>query len=507
MPESPFESGNVRGFRQAMSGKPCGDRCCSFYRVAPLQSPAAGGIRMTIGNFCHAVALIACLAGGTGCVTGSGSLSGSPPATPTNASASAISSTTVHVTWVCIATDATAFAVERSTSATDGFVQVGTALGTASAHDDSNGLLPSTMYYYRVRATNSAGASGYSNVASAQTFATETTPPAAPGGAGAVATSSSVIRVSWIDNSSNEEGFQIQRSTSSSSGFSQVGMTSAGATSLDDGGLAAATTYFYRVRATNAAGNSGWSNVASATTQATTPPPTNVAAALAVLANRAIFFDHASVGMNVMNGVEALLNSASGAHPTRASLEQGTVGASAIAQLGNGVWMDHYYPDSPTGNGYPLNKMDAFQSTDLGGGLGAKLNALGGIAFMKLCFADFDGGTSQSLTTNATVDQAFVHFQSTMSALQGAYPNVKFVYLTSALRGGGNGMRERYNQHVRDTYGGTGRVFDLADAESNGQSDAEGRILSSAFNDGTDHLNSAGQAAVARALVLFLAGL
>jgi hypothetical protein len=175
--------------------------------------------------------------------------------------------------------------------------------------------------------------------------------------------------------------------------------------------------------------------------------------------------------------------------------------------MANGVWMDHYYPDSPTGNGYPLNKMDAFRNDDLGGGLGAKLNGLNGIAFMKLCFADFDGGTSQSLTSASAVDSAFAHYQSTMSALQAAYPNVKFVYVTAALRGGGNEMRERYNQHVRDTYGSTGRVFDLANVESNGATDAGVRIVSPAYNDGSDHLNTAGQDAVARALVLFLGGL
>jgi hypothetical protein len=399
---------------------------------------------------------------------------------------------------VCIAADTTGFKVERSTSATGVFAKVGTAQGDGSAYDDT-GLTPSTTYYYRVSATNASGDSDYSNVTSAQTLAAVTTPPAAPSGTAASATSSSIIHVTWSDNSSNEDGFQVQRSNSASSGFAQVGTTGAGTTSYDDGGLAAAATYYYRVRATNGAGSSGWSNVANATTQGSAPPPTDVAAALAVLANKAIFFDHASVGMNIMAGVERLLTSAAGAHPTRVNLGQGSINP---AQLVNGAWMDHYFIAD---NGYPIQKMQEFRNADLGGtGLGTKLNTLNGIAFMKLCFADFD---SPGLTSSAAVDSAFATFQSTMSALQADYPNVKFVYSTAALRSGGNDLRERYNQHVRDTYGGTGRVFDLANVESNGATDGSGRIVSPAYNDGSDHLNSAGQDAVARALVLFLAGL
>src|SRR5262249_17723709 len=40
----------------------------------------------------------------------------------------------------------------------------------------------------------------------------------------------------------------------------------ANATAFSNGGLAVSTTYYYRIRATNSAGDSGYSNVASATT-------------------------------------------------------------------------------------------------------------------------------------------------------------------------------------------------------------------------------------------------
>jgi pectate lyase len=91
--------------------------------------------------------------------------------------------------------------------------------------------------------------------------------PAAPGGLGASAVSSSQINLSWSDNSSNEDGFRVERS-SDGVNFSEVGTTGSNATTFASTGLAASTTYHYRVRAYNSGGNSAYSNNASATTQA-----------------------------------------------------------------------------------------------------------------------------------------------------------------------------------------------------------------------------------------------
>ena len=79
--------------------------------------------------------------------------------------------------------------------------------------------------------------------------------------------------------------------------------------------------------------------------------------------------------------------------------------------------------------------------------------------------------------------------------------------MTAALRSGSNDLRERFNQKIRDTYGSTGRVFDLANVESNGTLVGGVRAVYPAWNDGSDHLNVTGQDAVAKAMVLFLAGL
>ena len=77
------------------------------------------------------------------------------------------------------------------------------------------------------------------------------------------------LQVTWTDNSTNEDGFAIERSTGTTGTFAQVAATGASVTAYTDSGLSDTTTYCYRARAFNAAGYSGYSNVACATTPQT----------------------------------------------------------------------------------------------------------------------------------------------------------------------------------------------------------------------------------------------
>ncbi len=90
--------------------------------------------------------------------------------------------------------------------------------------------------------------------------------PPAPSSLSASTTSLTQIDLSWTDNSSNELGFKIERKTGSEGTYSEIDTAAADATSYSDTGLSEATTYYYRVRAYNLAGNSSYSDEANATT-------------------------------------------------------------------------------------------------------------------------------------------------------------------------------------------------------------------------------------------------
>ncbi len=95
-----------------------------------------------------------------------------------------------------------------------------------------------------------------------------TSAPAAPTALNAAATGPSTVNLAWTDNSNNESGFLIERS-SDNVNFTQVAMVGVNQTTYGDSGLSAQATYYYRVRATNTyntASYSAYTNVASATT-------------------------------------------------------------------------------------------------------------------------------------------------------------------------------------------------------------------------------------------------
>lgn len=93
------------------------------------------------------------------------------------------------------------------------------------------------------------------------------TVPDAPTNLVATAASYSQINLTWADASTNEANFLIERSTNAVN-FSQIASVGAGVTGYSDLGLTGSTTYYYRVRASNAGGNSAYSNIASTTTPA-----------------------------------------------------------------------------------------------------------------------------------------------------------------------------------------------------------------------------------------------
>jgi hypothetical protein len=92
-----------------------------------------------------------------------------------------------------------------------------------------------------------------------------TTPPLVhPSGLTATPSSSTALKLNWSDTSTHEAGYKIERSTDGTH-FSQISTVGANVESYTSGGLTQGRKYYYRVRAYSNAGNSSYSNVASAT--------------------------------------------------------------------------------------------------------------------------------------------------------------------------------------------------------------------------------------------------
>jgi len=100
------------------------------------------------------------------------------------------------------------------------------------------------------------------------TFHLDTNLPPAPTLLIAAPGSSGGISLAWTDNSANEQGFRIERSSNGTT-FGEIGTVGPDVTSFLDGG--AVGTFFYRVRATNGAGGSAFTNTASASSTRAAP--------------------------------------------------------------------------------------------------------------------------------------------------------------------------------------------------------------------------------------------
>jgi hypothetical protein len=195
-------------------------------------------------------------------IAGSGGGSAAPAA-PSALTASASSSSSVTVRWTDNSSDESGFRLERSPNGVD-FAEVASLAAGATGYTD-NGLSAKTAYFYRVRAYNSAGNSGYSNVGS---VATPEVAPAMPQNPSAVGNSDGSATVGWTDASSNEASFEVRREKwdgkrSRWTGATTVGTVPAGITSLVD--ISGAGTYRYSVRAVNAGGASSYAGPVSAT--------------------------------------------------------------------------------------------------------------------------------------------------------------------------------------------------------------------------------------------------
>jgi uncharacterized protein (TIGR02145 family) len=175
------------------------------------------------------------------------------PFVPTNVTAAVNSPTSITVSWSAV-TGASNYRVYRSTSVNGTYTLVNSPSGTSYTN---TGLTTGTTYYYRVAAYSSTNGEGPQSEA---VFETPRTTPSVPQSFTATPGNGQVV-LSWIAPSnhggSEITGYQV----SSNNGSTWV--AASGSTSHTFTGLANGTSYTFKVRAVNAAGNGAEASVAA----------------------------------------------------------------------------------------------------------------------------------------------------------------------------------------------------------------------------------------------------
>jgi titin len=196
----------------------------------------------------------------------SGCLSDNKPDAVTRVAASALSASSIDVSWdpdtAGGPNEATFWEVERSPNGSTGWTQV--AVVVINAYVDT-GLAASTQYWYRVIAGNCYDKTPPSATANATTQAG--TVPADPTGVSASPSTDGTavaVTITWTDASANEDGFYVYRNTTNTTvGATLVNGVGAGVQTYTDDGAnsggnapAVNTTYYYWVSAHNGIGES-----------------------------------------------------------------------------------------------------------------------------------------------------------------------------------------------------------------------------------------------------------
>ena len=154
----------------------------------------------------------------------------------------------------------TGYAVERSVDGVN-FTSVATTAANVTTYTD-NPSFGSMRWWYRLAAVDATGKSVYSSVVSV------INKPAAPATAQAVTVSSTKLSISWRDVS-GDTGYRVERSADGGGTWTTLGTTLTNITGYNNStGLAAGTTYSFRITPLSAAGD-GVPRVVSGTT----PPP------------------------------------------------------------------------------------------------------------------------------------------------------------------------------------------------------------------------------------------
>jgi len=234
------------------------------------------------------------------------------------------------------------------------------------------------------------------------------------------------------------------------------------------------------------------------------------------LSEKKIYFGHQSVGFNIIDGIQDLLQTHTKTNlrivetTTASDFDEPILGHSTIGQNTN-----------------PGSKIDAF-SKYIGSGIGANAD----ICLFKFCYID--------MTANTDVQALFKNYKNTMNRLKSAYPQTQFVHVTmpltaprpgimSAVKGSirkvlgkpvsgydDNINRIIFNEFLRKEYQNNEPLFELAMLESTypdgsittfKKNGSVYRHLAPDYTKDGGHLNALGRKLIAEQFLIFLAEL
>lgn len=192
------------------------------------------------------------------------------PSAPVSLSITSVSQHSISITWMHTGANETGFLIERSFGVNSGFTKFTQKEINSTSFNDYV-LVAGKEYGYRVAAFNAMGYSAYSNVVYATTL-----PYPAPTDLVIESSTPTSVVLKWTDNSSNETGFEIYRSTLNNQSYNLIKTIGPNITTFTDVDVSLGTTYYYKVRSFTSLYNSfsDYSN------EITTPPisPSNLIA-------------------------------------------------------------------------------------------------------------------------------------------------------------------------------------------------------------------------------------